>query len=183
MKKALMALSLLFIFSSFALSSNLGLKSITAKAGVLLPEDPWETGFQLGAKADLGELAEGINLVPFVAYWSSSYDFSGFNESLSLDMSNIKLGASARYAVPSVKGLYGEAGVSINFLSVDFPGVTVFGISSGGGSDTSTEFGLVLAGGYQIPLGGMTGVLELEYNIMDLSALEVSFGILFDMAK
>ena len=183
MKKALMALSLLFIFSSFAFSQGLGLKSITAKAGVLLPEDPWETGFTLGAKADLGELAENINLVPFVAYWASSYDFSGFGSSSSLDMSNIKLGASARYAVPSVKGLYGEAGVSINFLSIDFPGVTVFGVSSGGASSSSTEFGFVVGGGYQIPLGGMMGVIEAEYNIMELSALEISFGIVFDMAK
>jgi hypothetical protein len=180
MKKALMAFSLLIIFGSSAFSQDMGLKSITAKAGILMPESPWDTGFQVGAKADFGQIANDINLVPFVEYWSSGYDLAGFG---SLDMSNIKLGASAHYAVPSVKGLYAEAGLALNFLSIDNPSFTVFGITSGGGSTSDTKFGAVIVGGYELALGSMNGVIEAEYNLTDLSAFEISFGIKFDMAK
>jgi len=183
MKKALVIFSLLFIFSSVAVSQDMGLKSITAKAGVLMPEDPWDTGFQIGAKADFGQIAQDINLVPFIEYWSAGYDYSGFGSSLSLDLTNIKLGASAHYAIPNVKGLYAEAGLALNFLSIDNPSVTIFGVTTGGGSASETKFGAVILAGYEIPLGSMNGVVEAEYNLTDLSAFELSFGVLFDMTK
>ncbi len=171
MKKSIVTVFTVLLMSAFSFGQGLGLNSITAKAGVIMPEDPWETGFHIGAKADMGQLTDNINLVPFAEYWSSSYDFGG----ASLDLTNFKIGAAGHYMIPDVSGLYAGAGLSLNFLSFDIPGLGAFG------SGSNTEFGLNVLGGYKFPLGGMNGVVEAEYNLMDLGTFQVGVGVEFDM--
>ena len=119
MRKTITITLLLLVLSSFTFAQGLGLKSITAKVGVILPEDPWDSGFQFGAKADMGEIAENFHLYPVFEYWSSSLG--------SLDLTNIQIGAETHYAIENVKGLYVGAGLVLNFVSIDLPSTTVFG--------------------------------------------------------
>jgi len=177
MKKFIVTLLSVLFLSAVSFGQGLGLNSITAKAGIIMPEDPWETGFQIGAKVDMGQLADNIHLVPFAEYWSSSYDFG----SASLDLTNFKIGAAGHYMIPNVSGLYAGAGLSLNFLSVDVPGVTFFGTTTGGGSASETEFGFNVLGGYKFPIGGMNGVVEAEYNLMDVGTFQLGVGVEFDM--
>jgi hypothetical protein len=173
---------LLVILLSFAMlttvsAGELGLFQVGGKAGVILPEDPWSTGFFLGGTANIGELADNMELFPVLAYWSSGYDLGSF----SLDLSNIQIGVDLHYYLENVQGLYVGGGVGLNFLSIDIPSFSFFDESSTT-SSTSTEFGIGVLGGYEIPLGDNTGFIEAKYNIIsDLNTLEIAFGILFDL--
>jgi len=164
-KKALLALMFISI-CSISFGQGLGLNSITVKGGVLLPEDPWDTGFTVGAKADIGEVMDGVHLFPVLEYWLSSYDFGAG----SLDLTNFQIGAEAHYSLADkVKGLYVGAGIVMNFISVDLPSFSLFGVSTGGGSSSTTDFGATVLAGYKIPVGSMQGVIEAKYNLSDLS--------------
>lgn len=166
-----------------AYSQDIGLKSITAKAGIIMPEDPWETGFHVGASANLGEVVENITLVPFVEYWSTSYDQSFFGEKYGLDLTNFKIGAAGHYDIANVEGLYVGAGLALNFLSVDVVIPNFVGGGTSTSSSSNTEFGAVALAGYRVPLGNMQGVVEAEYNLMDVATLQLNFGVEFDMTK
>ncbi len=179
MRKLYLVLGLALMMVSTSYGQGLGLYSITGKGGLLLPEDPWETGFTIGAKADLGEVYENVRLHPVVEYWSSGYTIGEFDYNLS----NFQLGAEAHYAIGNVKGLYAGAGLVLNFVSIDLPTVSSFGFTAGGGTASNTDFGLTVLGGYEFPLAGMTGVAEAKYNLTDVSALAITFGVKFDMKK
>ncbi len=70
----------------------------------------------------------------------------------------------------------------LNFISIDVPTFVGFG-STGTTSFSNSDFGITLLGGYEFPLGGMTGVAEVKYNLTDVGALALTFGIKFDMSK
>jgi hypothetical protein len=177
-RKLFLILGLAIMMVSTSYGQGLGLYSITGKGGLLLPEDPWETGFTIGAKADLGEVYENVRLHPVVEYWSSGYSIGEFDYNLS----NLQLGAEAHYAIAGIKGLYAGAGLALNFVSIEVPTFIGFG-STGSTSVSNTNFGVTVLGGYEFPLGGMTGVAEAKYNLTDVSALAITFGIKFNMKK
>jgi len=175
-RKVILILGLTLIMATTAYSQGLGLYSITAKGGLILPDSPWDSGFEIGAKADMGEIFENVRLNPVVEYWSASYGIAGFD----LDLTNFQIGAEAHYAVAKVKGLYVGAGLVLNFVSFDFPGLALIGGTS---SISNTDFGVTVLGGFEFPLGGMTGVAEAKYNLTDVSAFGITFGVKFDMKK
>ena len=106
----IVVLSVLFTMSVSA--QELGLKSIAPKIGIVSPEGGWSTGFLGAVAADMGQLTPGLNLFPFISYWSSGYDEYG----LDLSLSNFQLGADVHYHITNVEGLYVGGGLSLNFL-------------------------------------------------------------------
>jgi hypothetical protein len=179
MKKALIAFSLLFVFTSVAYSGELGLKSITGKVGIIMPEDPWDTGFLIGAEADMGELFENGTLHPVLSYWSAGYSISGFDFSLS----NFQIGADLHYHIANVPGLYAGGGLGLNFISFEYPSFSFLGNSSTA-SESDTKLGIVLLAGYSFPISNMNGVVSGRYNIIDgFDTFEIAFGLEFDMTK
>ncbi|KAA3611985.1 MAG: hypothetical protein D8M58_19760 [Calditrichaeota bacterium] len=178
MKRILVLIFITVFMITSSYGQGLGLKSITGKAGIVLPEDPWDSGFQIGAKADLGEIMENVHLNPVLEYWSSGYSIGGVDFSLS----NFQLGAEAHYALNNIKGLYAGAGLVLNFVSIEVPTFVGFG-NTGTATASNTDFGITALVGYEFPLGGMAGVAEAKYNLTDVSALGVTFGVKFDMSK
>lgn len=180
MKKLLMVLSIVLLLTTYSFGQNLGLNAIAPKVGVIMPEDPWDTGFLVGAQADMGTVAENLGLFPFVAYWSSGYDLLGVD----LTLSNIQIGADVHYAVPNVQGLYAGGGLSFNILSIEFPSYNYLTGESTTDSDSESKIGFGFLAGYEIQLGGNAGFVEAKYNIIsDLNTLEIAAGIYFDMTK
>lgn len=158
-----------------AVAQDLGLKGIAPKVGLVLPEDPWNVGLFLGASADMGEITDNITLNPFVAYWNSGYDISGY----SLNLSNIQIGADAHYMFPDIEGLYAGGGLSLNILSFETP--NFFGMD-GTTSTSDTEIGIGLKGGYMMEVGDMLGFAEAKYNIVsNFNTLDLAVGIYFDL--
>lgn len=174
------ALSLFMIGTSFA--QGIQFKSVTARAGLILPDSPWDTGFLIGAEADLGINVNNIAIVPVASYWHSSYSYNSFG-SYDLSLSNFQIGADAHYSLDEfsqIKGLYAGGGLSLNFESIDVPNY----FSSGTSSTTDTNIGFNILAGYNVALGAMNGVAQARYNLIsNLNTFELTFGIMFDMAK
>lgn len=169
MKKILVMMFAVIMISSVAQAQKLGLYSVRPMVGVTFPEDPWNTGFVIGADVDMGELMENVHLVPGFAYWSSSYsvDLGVFGGTFDVSLSDFRVGADAFYYVPSVKGLYAGGGLSLNFF----------------GSDTEgTEFGIDFVAGYELPMKSFTLFGQGKYNIVsDFSSLELVVGAQFPL--
>ena len=186
MKKLLTILSIVLAFGFITniSAAELGLKAIAPQVGLVMPEDPWDTGFHVGAKANMGELTEGLGLYPYVGYWSSGYSYSYLAASEDISLSNIQIGADAHYHLADVEGLYFGGGVSLNFLKMDIPTVDPFTGQATTISDSNTEFGIGLLAGYELPIGSNLGFVQGKYNIIsDFNTLELTVGIYFKTGK
>jgi hypothetical protein len=186
MKKLITAMSLVLAFGLISISSaeGLGLKAIAPQVGLVMPESPWDTGFHVGAKANMGELTKDIGLYPFVGYWSSGYSYSYYTASTDISLSNIQFGADAHYHMADVEGLYFGGGLSLNILSVGVPVYNAYTGKTTTESDSKTKIGIGLLAGYELPIGNNLGFVQGKYNIIsDLNTIELTVGIYFKMGK
>lgn len=192
MKKIVVLLVLVFALSFVTnlAAQDIGFYSVGGKVALLLPEDPWSTGFSIGAVANLGEITDNLQLVPSLAYWFSGYDIEGADN---YSVNNLQIAGDVHYLLENVEGLYFGGGLSLNFINWDYPSVeftydpvTGFptGYSSTKASESKTKVGLNLLGGYEIPVGKNTGFAEAKYNIIgDFNTFEICVGILFDLNR
>jgi len=164
----------LFCIAALAVQAqDLELRKAGGGLGLIFPDNPWDNGFKLGATAYMGELMDGVHLYLIVNYWSSSTDL-GIAE---LSLSNFQLGADIHYNMKEVDGTYLGGGINLNFFGFDV--VDFFGNTS---DESETRVGLALLGGYQKPLGKMTGFAEARYNIIaDFNTFELVAGLLFEI--
>ena len=184
----ILVLTLSFVVNSVA--QDIGFHAVGGKAGLLLPEDPWSTGFDIGAVANLGEITENLQLVPSIAYWFSGYDIEGAED---YSMNNLQIAGDVHYLLENVEGLYFGGGLSLNFTSYDYPSFDitydpVTGLPTGyadtKASETKTKVGITLLGGYEIPVGDNKGFAEAKYNIIgDFNTFEICVGLLFDLNR
>jgi len=184
MKKLVAVMIIVFAFGLITTGSaqGLGFKAIAPQLGLIMPEDPWDTGFMFGAKVNLGEISPGIGLYPFAGYWSSKYTYNLISTDLTL--SNIQIGADVQYFLPSVKGLYLGGGLSLNFLSIEAPTYNPFTGESTTASTSDTKFGIGLLAGYEVPLGSSMGFIQGKYNIIsDFNTIELTVGYYFNLGK
>ena len=144
---------------------------------MIFPKD-WDTGFSLGATANLGELADNLELFPYINYWSAGTTVF----TVDISVSNFQIGGDVHYMIENVPGLYGGGGISLNFVSAETGIVSPFTGQSTTASGSSTEFGFDILGGYQLPVGDHTGFAEVKYDLVsNLNAFRISVGMLFDL--
>jgi hypothetical protein len=184
----LMLVAFVLLLTLPASASDMGLKRINGQVGLLFPSTDgldYGVGFLLGAGADVGEITDNLHLVPSLSYWILNADPEGGAVSgMDVSVSNFQIAVDLQYYLKEVKGLYFGGGLSINFKSssveYDIPG---FG--TGSSSDSETDIGFDLLGGYEMPIGKTTtGFAHLKYNIIsDLNTFAVVFGVWFDMKK
>jgi hypothetical protein len=184
MKNLLTILLLILAFGMISTSSaqGLSLKAIAPQVGLVMPEDPWDMGFHVGAKVNMGELSDNLGLYPFVGYWSSKYSYDYLDLSEDISLSNIQIGADVHYHIASAKGLYVGGGLSFNILSVDVPVYNPFTGNVTTESDSESKIGIGLLAGYELPLGSNLGFIQGKYNIIsDLNTLELTVGMYFNL--
>jgi len=190
MKNITVALTIILTFSLLTIGSaqNFALNSVGGRVGVVFPED-WDTGFYLGATANVGEITDNLEMYPSLSYWSAGFSEAGVD----LSLSNIQIAGDIHYFLENVQGLYFGGGISINFFSFDFPSVEVIydpvtglpvDYRSTTDSESKTKFGIGVLAGYEIPIGNNMGFVEGKYNIIsDFGTFELGVGILFDISK
>ena len=186
MKKlfTIMLLVLAFGFVTSSSAQGLGFKAIAPQIGLVMPEDPWDMGFHIGAKINMGELTKDLGLYPFVGYWSSKYTYDAFDLNEDLKLSNIQIGADVHYHIASMEGLYVGGGLSFNMLSIEFPSYNPFTLESTTESDSESKIGFGLLAGYEMPFGSTTGFVQGKYNIIsDLNTIELTVGMYFNLGK
>jgi len=189
MKKIFILMVIAFVLSLSipASASDIGLKRLNGQLGLLFPSTPnlsYGVGFQLGAGADLGEITDDLHLVPSLSYWILSPEVEGAS-SLDASASNFQIAVDVQYYLKDVKGLYFGGGLSINFVSISWDLPPEFAQFEGDYDASSTEFGIGLLGGYEMPINKKTtGFAHLKYNIIsDFNTLAIVFGVWFDMSK
>lgn len=182
-----MVFALALAFCAFAVQdaaadSNMGLKALGGNVGLVSPEDIDETvGF--GVFADWGNFSPSWALGSNLDYWSKSEDL-GFGADVSLRDISFSTRAKYLFAVSSPKFQpFVGGGLGLHFLRAEvtfaedpfFPEETV--------SDTQTEIGLDLGGGFRTPLGASSELAgDLWYSIVDdFSQLSLKLGVAFRM--
>ncbi len=183
MKKSLVIILLISVTASFA--ADLGLYQVGPTLGFIMPEDPYDMGFQIGAKANIGSVMDGkIGLFPVVNYWrTSAEDFDDYT------LSNIKIGIDAHYDLSEyVENLYAGAGLAMNVVgfSYTYPHATWNGnelvYEDKEISDSDNELGISLLVGYNLEVSGKPTFLEGKYDMIDnLNTIGVKAGVYFDM--
>jgi len=176
MKRVLTVLLLVFVLAGVS-SADLGLKSIAPQIGVIFPESPYSTGFEIGATADLGEFAPQFTLLPLVTYWHAGGSESGLDYSFS----NFQIGGDVHYNFKDAPGFFAGAGLSLNFLSFSEDYVDpVFGTPYTF-DDSATRIGLGFLAGYEMPIDKYKGFVQAKYNIIsDFGTFELVIGLHFN---
>lgn len=165
--------------------SNMGLKAIGGNIGLVSPEDIDETlGF--GIFADWGNLSPAWQLGSNLDVWSKSEDI-GFGAEVSIRDISFSTRAKYLFAVssPTFQPFVG-GGLGLHFLrgEVSFPEEDLGGgffIPAMTQSDTQTELGLDIGGGFRTPLGASSELAgDLWYSIVDdFSQLSLKMGVAF----
>lgn len=189
--RALTVFALALAICAFAVQdamaeSNMGLKALGVNAGLVSPEDIDETlGF--GVFADWGNFSPQWALGTNIDYWSKSENMGDFGfGSVEASIRDISVTTRAKYlfAVSSPKFQpFVGGGLGLHFLRAEvtfpedpfFPEETV--------SDTQTELGIDLGGGFRTPIGASTELAgDLWYSIVDdFSQLSMKVGVAFRM--
>ncbi len=180
MKKIILVLMLCLV--SFSFAGQFGLYQVAPTLGVIIPEDPFDMGFQVGAKANVGSLMDGkIGLYPVLNYWrTGAENFDDYT------LSNIKLGVDFHYDLNQYfQGLYAGAGLAMNIVKSEF--TVDYGPYYGGKQsydDSNNEFGFCVFGGYNFEMSGKPLFVEAKYDLINnLNTLGVKVGMFFDMKK
>jgi hypothetical protein len=165
-----------FMLTTSAFSADLGFKAAGAKVGMIIPASPWDVGFMVGGTSDMGELMDNLSLFPSLSYWNSGYSYGSYK----LNLSNFQIAGDVHYYFKEVKGLYAGGGLSLNFITMQFPSFSYYGATSNSYSETSTNVGIAFLGGYEMDISGFRAFAEAKYNLIsDLSTLELVIGMYF----
>jgi len=185
MRKILLLVVVILLISSFssnAFGQKMGLKAIAPQIGIIFPESPFGTGFDIGAVANLGQFYKNIGLYPSLQYWSAGGDENGVDWS----MSNFQIAGDVHYYTEDLEGFFAGLGLSLNFLSVEAEiKETIFGqVYSGSASESKTRVGFAMFPGYEMPISKYTGFAKAKYELIsDVNTFKIDIGMYFDMGK
>jgi opacity protein-like surface antigen len=176
-----MILSAVFLVLLFAhaQAEGLGLKGIGGRLSFVKPENVDGTiGF--GAHADLGNIVQNVILFPSVEYWKKSEGSSDASASISAWQIN----ADAKYMFPSESNLkfFAGGGLALIFnkgsVDVDIP--DFLGGQDISGSSTSSDIGLNLLGGLDVPVSESLEVNAMAvFTVSDGSVFRITGGLTY----
>ena len=176
-----------FIFSNASAQSNLVLKGVGAKIGLVDPEDI-DAVFQFGLFTDMGNITPSIALESYINFWSKTDDLLGGGE---VYVRDLVIGAKGKYlfstANPTIRP-YAGAGLGFHILKsgVDIPARYYGGsllapaISE---DDTEIKVGLDMGTGISLDINQKWAIQgEAWYSIVsDISQLAIQVGILYSL--
>ena len=174
MRKILLLVVVILLISSFSnnvFGQKMGFKAIAPQIGLIVPEDPYNTGFNVGAVFNLGEFYKNIGLYPGLLYWYAGGDVGGVDISLS----NFQITADIHYKTSEFEGFFAGLAPSINFLSSKYEGV---------GSESKTRVGIGFFLGYEMPIQKNLAYAKAKFDIIkNLTTFKIDIGYYFDIGK
>jgi len=158
----------LLVFTLSDSSAQIGFKGVGGRLG-FVNADASQSGIIFGAHVNLGEIIPGLAIVPSLDYWSDDLDFLSIN-------------GNVRYYFPSGGNIDLFAVGGLGFVRVSVPEVTVPGFGTVGGG-SSTEIGLNLGGGAEIPLSdNLKGSAMLIFNT-EASQIKIMGGVTYMLGQ
>lgn len=183
MRKVTFLLSVIMLLTCFTGTSfgkGLGLKAVAPQLGIIFPEDPFSTGFNIGAVANLGEFYENIGLYPGLLFWSAGGEQSGVDVSFT----NFQIAGDVHYYTEDLEGFFAGLGLSLNFLSSKAEYFNPLTSQTESYSSSDTKVGFALFVGYEMPIDKYTGYVKGKYEIIsDFSTFKIDFGLYFDVGN
>ena len=166
----------LLLLCGVSFSQNLGFHGVAAQAGLVVPsETGYTAGFALGAKVNMGEIADKLTLMPLVQYHKPGFDVpAGAGDAT---ISIFVIGADVHYAIN--EQFYAGGGLNYNSITLEYK-VTIpfFGTTTIDGSDSNIGFSAL--GGYNFDLGGLPSAIEARYNIVsNYNSLVIMLNVFF----
>ncbi len=162
MKRALITTLLVLSLCSLSFAQNLGYNGVAAQVGLVLPNSSgYSAGLALGAKVNMGEITDGVTLMPIIQYHIPGYDEPAGSSS-NFSVSTLVFGADAHY--PINETTYVGGGLNYNIITLeweyDFLGTKRTWDASG------SEIGFSILGGYNFDLAGYNSAVEGRYNLV-----------------
>jgi opacity protein-like surface antigen len=162
--------------------SDLGLKGLGVKAGFVLPEDPIDNTFGLGAHAKLGTITPGVALDAFLDFWTKGYEESHVYYSADWSWTQIAVGALAKYVIPTTGSVtpYVGGGFALTYARSswkwEWEGVRE------DDSASDTNIGIHLVGGAEMPVSpSIDGFAEAKYALDGADYFMITVGVIFKM--
>ncbi|MDI9631210.1 MAG: hypothetical protein QM311_07110 [Acidobacteriota bacterium] len=151
-------------------AADLGFRGLGFQAGATSASN-WDNGYQVTVHADFGTLTHGLYLQPSVSYRAASGSDNFLGLQIDRDLSVLALGADLLwYPARERRGWYVGGGAYVN--RIDFK---VLGISQ-----ETDELGASAIGGYDFPLGDLTGFAEARYHLVSgYNTLQLGVGVRF----
>lgn len=180
--KSLFVIILVVVFAVLPASAQkLGYNGFSVHGNLVFPEDH-NLGFGAGGSVNMGELSDGIYLIPNANFWTASWDV--FDDGRS---TNIAIAGDVRYYLDrKPQGAYFGGGLSINFLSFsyDYTGPVWTGTGYTNQTqtydDSETKIGFHPLAGYVFELSGTQVFVEAKYLLIsDWNTFKISFGAIF----
>ncbi len=173
-------LSLAFALEAFA-QVNFSFNGIGGYGSYVKPEDPIESTFGFGVRADLGTIFnENVTMGALLDYWAKEYDELGSNTTFS----EVTIAPYLQYNFASGGNIvpYAGGGFGLAFNSVEVT-VNYLGYTSSA-SSSDNDFVIFGMGGAKMQLSEkMTGFAEARYQIGDVDVFFVSFGVIYMLGK
>ncbi len=150
------------------------------RGGYVVPEDPLENTFGLGAEVGLGIPVPHLNFALEANYWTKNYTDEIFTN-WEMSISDINIGISAKYefmVAPTAFYPYLGAGFGAHYFTTEIDA----GIISL--SDTETKFGAHTFGGFRVPVSPVVDAfVEARYTWVQPDYLGVYGGIGYRFGK
>ena len=159
MKKILSFLFVFLLFSSITFSQNTGI-SLGAQAGIAIPMGDFGDGYKMGFGGQ-GNFAYKIN--PMLNVTGSIGYLTWSGKEADFTFSSVPVMVGARYSFGKGKfNPYAAGELGLHFSSFSVPEVVIPGFGTiGGGSASSTDFGIAVGLGFLYQLGPK---LDLDVN-------------------
>lgn len=151
-------------------AADLGFRGLGVQAGATSASD-WDTGYEVTLHADFGTITRGLYLQPSLSYRtaSGSDDFLGLE--IDRDLTVLALGADVLwYPARERRGWYVGGGAYLHRIDYEILGI----------SQEADRVGAAAIGGYDVPLGGLTGFAEARYHLVSgFNTLQLGVGVRF----
>ena len=175
MKNVIIILVTIVLMVLPASAQKLGYNGFSVHGNLVFPEDH-NLGFGAGGSVNMGELSDGLYLLPNANFWTATWD--KFDDGRSTD---IAIAGDVRYYLDrKPRGVYFGGGLSINFMSFSYDFTNPFTNETVSYDDSETKIGFHPLAGYVFDLSGTQAFVEAKYLIIsDWNTFMISFGAMF----
>jgi len=159
---------------------NFNLSGVGGFGGYVSPEDPIGSTFGFGARANVGNYGDKIDLIGEFFYWSKTYDYGMYDSEWS--WSQMYFNALAKYSFTSKGSITPYVIGGLGFVSGSWKWKSSYVAYNGSASDS--EIGFNFGGGIDFKVSpNMDGFAEARFNTGEANMFGILGGVMVKLNK